>query len=173
MNESSFSQSSTGGSSIEFDPLQLLMKSYDSASSCGSATSVLCLINNRNLVAANLGDSGFYLIRSQTGNDISNYTPYIALKSKPMQHSFNTPFQITKMPGPSQLQQIKTHLREDTLKELKKKIINHQICHNVPKEAQLYQVQLKENDLLILGSDGLFDNVFKHEILQYLEVRVP
>lgn len=54
----------------------------------GSATASICVLNNQDLSALNLGDSGFLLIRF----DLMENDPYILLKSQEQQHSFNTPF---------------------------------------------------------------------------------
>jgi len=60
----------------------------------GSATATICVLNNRELTALNLGDSGFILIRfDSVTND-----PYILIRSKEQTHKFNTPYQLTKLP---------------------------------------------------------------------------
>jgi serine/threonine protein phosphatase PrpC len=43
----------------------------------GSATATICVLNNRDLSALNLGDSGFLLIRYDSQNE-----PYILIRSK-------------------------------------------------------------------------------------------
>jgi len=79
-----------------------MQKSYLTVTSSGSATCCICVINKKSMVAANLGDSGFLLIRDLEDSEL--YEPYIVLKSKPMQHNFNTPFQLTKMPDITKIQ---------------------------------------------------------------------
>ena len=44
----------------------------------GSATATLCVLNNKDLTALNLGDSGFILFRF----DNTTHEPYILIKSK-------------------------------------------------------------------------------------------
>lgn len=39
-------------------------------------------------------------------------------------------------------------------------------CEDTPEDSDLYQLRVREGDLLILGTDGLFDNLFEEEILQ-------
>jgi hypothetical protein len=56
-------------------------------------------------------------------------------RSEEQQHSFNFPFQLG------------TGSRD------------------LPKDAQVFAVKVKEGDIIIVGSDGLFDNVFDDEIL--------
>ena len=68
--------------------------------STGSATSVVGVINNKNMSVANLGDSGFMLVRGAfyDKKEKDNFNPCILIKSKPQQHAFNTPFQLTNLP---------------------------------------------------------------------------
>lgn len=54
----------------------------------GSATATVCVLNNRDLSALNLGDSGFLLIRYDT----LTKEPYVLIKSKEQTHGFNTPY---------------------------------------------------------------------------------
>jgi protein phosphatase PTC7 len=60
-------------------------------------------------------------------------------RSKEQQHSFNFPFQLG-------------HSSEDT-----------------PWDAIEHVMDVKEGDVIVLGSDGLFDNVFDKEILRVLD----
>jgi len=59
----------------------------------------------------------------------------IYFKSKEQQHSFNFPFQL----GTGST--------------------------DTPEHAELFELDVEENDIVILGSDGLFDNLFPEEIL--------
>jgi serine/threonine protein phosphatase PrpC len=54
----------------------------------GSATATICVINNKEIIASNLGDSGFILFRFDTTIN----EPYILIRSKEQTHKFNTPF---------------------------------------------------------------------------------
>lgn len=38
-------------------------------------------------------------------------------------------------------------------------------CEDSPEDSDNYQLRVREGDLLILGTDGLFDNLFEDEIL--------
>lgn len=38
-------------------------------------------------------------------------------------------------------------------------------CEDTPEDSDLYQLRVREGDLLILGTDGVFDNLFEEEIL--------
>jgi hypothetical protein len=65
------------------------------------------------LSIANLGDSGFILIRFRDG------TAFQAMRSSEQQHSFNIPFQLTILPGEKELELLKKKGRLEELKKLK------------------------------------------------------
>eukprot|EP00345_Euplotes_harpa_P006604 CAMPEP_0168318512 /NCGR_PEP_ID=MMETSP0213-20121227/522_1 /TAXON_ID=151035 /ORGANISM="Euplotes harpa, Strain FSP1.4" /LENGTH=180 /DNA_ID=CAMNT_0008319591 /DNA_START=1671 /DNA_END=2213 /DNA_ORIENTATION=- len=97
---------------------------------------------------ANLGDSGFLVIRY----DEMTQSFQIVKKSKEQQHSFNTPYQLANIP-----------------KDKFKAKIADQFWSDEPTLADTYQVKLKPGDIIMLATDGLFDNLFKHEILRVVD----
>lgn len=42
------------------------------------------------------------------------------------------------------------------------------ICSD-PESADIYQLRLKEGDIVIMASDGLFDNLFESEIQKIIK----
>ncbi|KAJ7043668.1 phosphatase 2C-like domain-containing protein [Mycena alexandri] len=110
----------------------------EKAVEAGSSTACIITLNSANglLRAANLGDSGFSILR---GGSI--------LYSQPVQtHFFNCPKQLTKLPPPSG----KRFTRA---------------CVDSPREAQTYRTQLCNGDIIVAYTDGLTDNVFAHEMI--------
>jgi len=108
-------------------PLELLSYAYERAKTIqGSSTACILTLSGTTLRTANIGDSGFMIIRD--GN--------IVYRSKEQLHSFNYPYQIGTASA------------------------------NVPEDANSISFEMKENDQIILGSDGLFDNLFDGEILE-------
>lgn len=63
----------------------------------------------------------------------------VSYRTKEQQHSFNFPFQL----GPN--------------------------SQNTPKDACLEEFQVHEGDILVMASDGLFDNLFDSQIIEILE----
>ncbi|KAJ7623183.1 phosphatase 2C-like domain-containing protein [Roridomyces roridus] len=105
----------------------------------GSSTACIISLNAANglLRAANLGDSGFSIIRDSS-----------ILYSQPVQtHFFNCPKQLTKLPPPS----AKRFTRA---------------CVDSPREAEAYWTQLCHRDIIVAYTDGLSDNVFPHEMAE-------
>lgn len=42
-------------------------------------------------------------------------------------------------------------------------------CEDTPEDSDNYQLRVREGDLLILGTDGMFDNLFEEEILEIVK----
>ena len=123
------------------------------------------MLNNRDLTALNLGDSGFLLIRFDT---LTN-EPYVLIRSKEQQHGFNTPYQLTRLPNQKDVDNLKLWNKRKELENLKKAMKERKFCEDTPEDSDLYQLRVREGDLLILGTDGLFDNLFEEEILQIVK----
>ncbi|KAG6909723.1 hypothetical protein DXG01_015925 [Tephrocybe rancida] len=108
----------------------------------GSSTACLITMNASSgvLRSANLGDSGFIVIRSNS----------ILHRQRAQTHFFNCPKQLTKLPASS-------HRRFS------------RACVDNPSEAETYRVKLGDGDIVIaylMQTDGLADNVFASEIVQ-------
>ncbi|CAD6250167.1 unnamed protein product [Miscanthus lutarioriparius] len=90
-----------------------------------ASTAAIVSLAGRTLKWAYVGDSGFVVIRDGR----------ILLRSRPQQHYFNCPYQLS----------------------------SNQDCNRLA-DADVGEVAAKEGDIVILGTDGLFDNVFDDEI---------
>ena len=100
----------------------------------GSATACILTLDsfNGSLRSANLGDSGFVILRQGVGKQ------GVFFASPPQQLGFNTPLQLAKLP--------KEWAQEGSIS-------------NTPKDAAAWECTLQHGDLIIVGTDGLFDNV--------------
>ena len=94
----------------------------------GSSTASVLLLNNGYLYTANIGDSGFLIIRDNN----------IIYKSQSQQHSFNYPYQIQYNGGDS---------------------IDETVEDKIP---------IQYGDIIILATDGLFDNIYPAQILNLM-----
>ena len=151
------------------DPAVIISQAYRQVSAIGSATAVVCALNSGELMCANIGDSGFLLIRF---TDVSS--PFIFLQSDAQQHSFNTPYQLTRLPTSLQIEQklkekgfAPTHVTNVVTQFAKQ-----EFCSDAPEAAKLYQTRVQEGDLLIVATDGLFDNLFPEELLEAVKSAV-
>jgi len=114
------------------------------AKAYGASTMVVLCLDGNTVGVANLGDSGFMLLRKGP----SGMT--IALKSDEQQHSWNCPYQLTRLP-PALVRKF-PKLDQDNA-----------------TDCNTYRLEVYEGDLLLVFSDGVRDNVHDHEILQVVD----
>jgi len=109
------------------DPAKIMADAYEHSMDIqGSATCCIVVLDGFCLKTANLGDSGFMVLR---GTDI-------VFRSKEQQHSFNFPYQLGTGSA------------------------------DMPFHAVNVTVNIQPGDLVIVGSDGLWDNLFDDEIVE-------
>lgn len=186
---SSTSNSSTDATSISDSshpgsPISLLQYAYDKVLEeklveAGSATACIVTLDSTKgvLRSANLGDSGFLILRQGSGiNSHAQALPKeqvggvqredkdtpvgpggtlpsaatrtlargrrpsegVLFASAPLQLGFNCPLQLAKLPK---------HLAQEGS------------ISNVPDDSALWECRLRDGDIVLLGTDGLFDNV--------------
>ena len=136
------------------DPLKMLDAGYAGVRRLGAqGACTACVVGlqpDGSLRAANLGDSGFIVLRRsnlvelvEDAADTSAHASAEAMgfvvvsRSEPQQHFFNCPFQ----------------LMWDGADE-----------GDAPADAQAYDVRVEPGDVLVVATDGLFDNLFDGDI---------
>jgi len=124
---SSASRGPFGGGGV--DPKRVAIAAQAGTKLPGAATMCVVTLDGASLKAANVGDSGFRVVRSGA----------VCYASTPSQHYFNCPYQLAY---------------EELAKD----------CDSA-NDADVFSFNVKEGDLVIAGSDGLFDNVFDEEIV--------
>ncbi|KAL7729323.1 hypothetical protein ACLKA6_008900 [Drosophila palustris] len=130
----------------EFDgrnPRQLLIDSFNQMRArcdnvLGSSTACLVALKRADctLHTANLGDSGFLVLRNGK----------VVHRSDEQHHGFNTPFQLAIPPNERK----------------------HNSYSDEPKQATSTQMPLQQGDLVLLATDGLFDNVPESMLVRHL-----
>ncbi|KAL7119418.1 hypothetical protein ACP275_02G061900 [Erythranthe tilingii] len=105
------------------NPVELLKLGVSETGSAGSSTVLIARFDGQVLHVANIGDSGFIVLRR---GDVYK-------RSSPMHHAFYFPRRIERGDDPSSL-------------------------------AELYTVDLAEEDVIITATDGLLDNLYDREI---------
>lgn len=129
------SASSGGGlfGSGGLDPKKVAIAAQANTKLPGAATLCVVSLDGSKLTCANVGDSGFRVVRDGG----------VAYASTAGQHYFNCPYQLSY---------------EELAKE----------CDSA-KDADVFSFNVKEWDVIVAGSDGLFDNVFDEEIASVVE----
>ncbi|KAJ1691325.1 hypothetical protein LUZ63_015480 [Rhynchospora breviuscula] len=141
---------------VNCDPQILLRKSHEATTSVGSATVLFAMLEkNGTLKIANVGDCGLRIIRKgEHMTDLFLYLnifPFMFLimllhkyyligqvifATCPQEHYFDCPYQISSESN-----------------------------GQTYEDATVCSIKLKEQDIIVMGSDGLFDNVFDREII--------
>lgn len=124
-------------------PIEILTASYQALlenknqSLIGSSTACIIVFNRDSncLHTANLGDSGFVIIRNNK----------IVHRSREQQHYFNSPFQIAILPSFSSGE---ANLFNDS-----------------PELAEVSSFELCEGDFIVIATDGLWDNLKETSLL--------
>lgn len=114
----------------------------------GSSTACLASIDPISKVCSilNLGDSGAMILRptwSTSDGTKPFFTLEIVFQTEPQCHSFNYPFQLG-------------HYALGKSKEYQ---------FDSPDVGKLSHIPIREDDILLLGTDGLFDNLHEEEMI--------
>ncbi|MFH4974460.1 hypothetical protein AB6A40_001169 [Gnathostoma spinigerum] len=104
----------------------------------GSSTACVLVVHQGTLYSANLGDSGYCVLREGS----------IICRSREQVHYFNAPFQLSL---PPENLDVYTGFIGDP-----------------PDRAELQTLPLKSGDLIVLATDGLWDNVGEDVIVKQL-----
>jgi protein phosphatase PTC7 len=141
----------------EMDPSIALRKAFFAMDkTIGTTTACLMTLTGRTLRGTNLGDSGFLVIRygfsgmdpaaapsSESDGSFQEPSWRIVIKSAKQQHEFNWPYQIG------------TDATEH------------------PCDADPYEFQVERGDIVLLATDGVFDNLFENQICEIVARKFP
>ncbi|CAG8026603.1 unnamed protein product [Penicillium salamii] len=134
-------------------PKALLQAGYDAVvddptiRAGGSTASVGVALPDGRVELANLGDSGSVLLRRAA---VHSY-------SVPQTHGFNTPFQLSVIPPRMRAQA---------------NVFGGAFLEDFPKDASVTNVQMQHGDVLMLATDGVFDNLNNQDILKLITSRM-
>lgn len=134
-------------------PKQLLQAGYDQVvadpaiKAGGSTASVGVALPDGRVELANLGDSGSVLLRLAA---VHHY-------SVPQTHGFNTPYQLSIIPPRMRAQA---------------SVFGGAFLEDFPRDAAVTNVRMQHGDVLILATDGVFDNLNNQDILKLVTSRM-
>lgn len=134
-------------------PKSLLQAGYDAVvddptiRAGGSTASVGVALPDGRVELANLGDSGSVLLRKAA---VHSY-------SVPQTHGFNTPFQLSVIPPRMRAQA---------------NVFGGAFLEDFPEDASVTNVQMQHGDVLMLATDGVFDNLNNQDILKLITSRM-
>lgn len=136
-------------------PKQILTEAYTQIKNgipnlIGSGTASLATFDKEKkiLYTSNLGDSGIVVIRNNQ----------IIFKSESMQHNFNAPYQLSLIP-------------EEFLKLMESRGENlGKLFGDSPLDSKSSEIELQNGDIIIVASDGVFDNVHLPHLISLLNM---
>jgi serine/threonine protein phosphatase PrpC len=140
----------------------ILTAAYNKTQSYGSSTVLVGMCRNNYLYTLCLGDSSYIILRPrETGCQLNEI-----YRSVEQQHNFNCPYQLSHMPDPSEYDMLYNKGLGPLINLLKGSTIN---TKDLPQDGLAEIIPLQPSDIIIAGSDGLFDNLFDSDILQIAE----
>ncbi|CAL1131845.1 unnamed protein product [Cladocopium goreaui] len=118
------------------------------AAAYGASTAVVLCQQGNSLGVANLGDSGFMVLRK------GPLGMSIVVKSEEQQHSWNCPYQLTRLP---------------------KTLLNRypQLHFDKASDSEQSTVPIREGDLVIMFTDGMRDNLHDREVVSLVNRTLP
>jgi len=120
----------------------LIEEAYDATSALGATTLLLAAIRNGNkLFTTCLGDCALLLLRPCGLRNLQ-----VVYRSEPGRYDPRRPVQVQRLPG-----------------------VPDSNAHYVIQGAQVDIIQIHKGDVLVLGSDGLFDNLCDEEMKNIVE----
>lgn len=128
-------------------PIEILTASYQALlenknqALIGSSTACIIVFNRESnyLHTANLGDSGFVIVRKNK----------IVHRSRDQQHYFNSPFQLAILPNTSSGEP-------------------SDLFNDSPELAEVSSFELCEGDFIVIATDGLWDNLDESELINQI-----
>lgn len=134
-------------SCVETANIKILHRAIEVPQNAGMATTlVMCLIKGNKGFFANAGDSRAYLFRNGRLKQITEDHSYVNLLVKKGA--------ITK---------------EDAVNHEDSNKITKALGVEYPVKADYYKEELRENDVLLLCTDGLYNEVYENEISQIIK----
>lgn len=167
---------------------ELLWTGYAAAASFGSSTALVAVLgDDGELGVANLGDSGLAHLRpaslaaeadectplealADKGRDAAGRPMYCVTKTKEQQHGFNRPYQLSRHPKPTDFPELLNQGKDKLVRAVQRSA--NKVHLDWPGDATCSTLKVQEGDLIVLGTDGLFDNLFLHEIAEIAGVAV-
>mmetsp|Transcript_13540 Transcript_13540/g.31859 ORF Transcript_13540/g.31859 Transcript_13540/m.31859 type:complete len:583 (+) Transcript_13540:198-1946(+) len=140
---------------------EMMQSGFDCTKSFGAATAIVAKLGNESdhIGLSCVGDSGLMLFRPET---IGRHTSYsFVSRTKEQQHQFNMPFQLSRLPEPADYFKL-MHDGMGALVAAATRMEGKKV--DEPSDADQYSWKVERGDLLVMGSDGLFDNLYQKEI---------
>eukprot|EP00931_Biecheleriopsis_adriatica_P094542 TRINITY_DN6817_c0_g1_i1.p1 TRINITY_DN6817_c0_g1~~TRINITY_DN6817_c0_g1_i1.p1 ORF type:complete len:539 (-),score=74.46 TRINITY_DN6817_c0_g1_i1:20-1636(-) len=141
---------------------EALAQGYRTTKSFGSSTAIVAALQRSGqLGVANVGDSALLLLRRKELDSTDSLR--CVGRTREQQHTFNCPYQLSLLPTPNDFPNLIQQGKDKLVRAIQRRPLPKADC---PEDADLYNFNVQEGDLVVLGTDGVFDNLYVHEICQ-------
>lgn len=142
--------------------LKALQNGWEGTKSFGSSTGLVATLNRSgHLGVANLGDSALLLLRRNEVDPTNTFR--CVARTREQQHYFNCPYQLAVVPKRADFPALLDQGKEKFVRAIER-------CENIKtdcvNDADLFDFNVQEGDLLVLGTDGVFDNLYVEEVCE-------
>ncbi|OMJ86062.1 hypothetical protein SteCoe_12498 [Stentor coeruleus] len=141
---------------------KLLNSAYKRTKNYGSSTVLLGILRQNHLYTLSLGDSSFLVLRPRENK--LQLTEIFRLVEQ--QHTFNCPYQLSRMPEVCDYEYMQQKGFSSLISFLKR---NSSAEYDLPQDARAEIIPLQPCDIVIIGTDGLFDNLYDSDIIRIAE----
>ncbi|KAF4675525.1 hypothetical protein FOL47_007663 [Perkinsus chesapeaki] len=144
----------------------ILSEAHQCTKAYGSSTALVAMVEGSQLGTASVGDSVAMVYRRET--PVADREA--VLRTDERQHTFNMPYQLTRVPDANECDAL-----ANELPELVEAVRNKSECAVVncaENEVACDECALQEGDLVILCTDGLTDNVWPSNIARIVSEAV-
>lgn len=146
----------------------VLSSGHANVKSFGAATALVMVLDAQTseVGAANLGDSSLRQFRRSS----STQRMEVVGRTKEQLHEFNRPRQLSRVPRPDDFPRLLAEGKKTLVQAVKR---CKPYTPDEPSDAELYTFKAEAGDLFILGSDGLFDNLYDAELCDIINNDIP
>mmetsp|Transcript_52302 Transcript_52302/g.154375 ORF Transcript_52302/g.154375 Transcript_52302/m.154375 type:complete len:405 (+) Transcript_52302:2-1216(+) len=143
---------------------QAMQEGFAATDAFGASTAIVAALDSTTseVGVANLGDSGLRLLRRLPTDSAMT----VVERTVEQQHSFCHPYQLSNIPKPEQYAALLAAGKKLLVEAVSATIARGRLRLDSPEDSLRYTFKVEDGDLLILGSDGLFDNLDDDAILE-------
>eukprot|EP00915_Cephaloidophora_sp_WS-2016_P002529 GHVH01003403.1.p1 GENE.GHVH01003403.1~~GHVH01003403.1.p1 ORF type:complete len:1143 (+),score=182.60 GHVH01003403.1:263-3691(+) len=152
---------SLGDRSVNEYIREVMCEAYNSTTKIGSSTCLLVCFDKprEHLAIANLGDSCCCILRRS--GKLHKYR--VLFRAREQQHRWNMPFQLSRFPRPEDYAFLSAAGNDRLVNVMKEN--DGMLQMDMPSDCEVSSVRVYEGDIVLVGSDGVFDNLFEHELI--------
>eukprot|EP00918_Siedleckia_nematoides_P023374 GHVU01050408.1.p1 GENE.GHVU01050408.1~~GHVU01050408.1.p1 ORF type:complete len:304 (+),score=67.14 GHVU01050408.1:565-1476(+) len=141
---------------------RVLVEAFEAVTAHGGSTATVACIDYTGcyLDVASIGDTALLLLR----RDAASGAMKVIFRTMTQEHNFNRPFQLVKLPKVEEAASLQAIGKRKLARLTLQVHLAGKDPIDTPADALHYRVPVIEGDLIIIGTDGLFDNMYEDDI---------